>query len=350
MFRLARLRRFSPHPRKSALAGALGLALTFSTPALALEAACQGRDLLSDMPAAARQALDAELARTPYATGNLWQAVHADGTRITLVGTMHLADPRQAAQMATLGPLLDQSQLLIVEASPETETALLARIARTPDLAFITEGPSLLDQLGPEDWAKLKEEMAARGVPGIMAAKFQPWYALLTLSIPACIAKDIKTGGAMGLDRQLIARAIDKGIPLLALEDLDLLLSSLNHGTRDEQLASLRLTLRTQLASPDMVATMLNSYFAGRHRESWSFWRYLDLGLSPADKATVEGEVAQMESALLEGRNLDWIGKILAASKGKTTMVAVGAAHLSDWHGLLNQLKEKGFTLTRLDG
>ncbi len=38
-------------------------------------------------------------------------------------------------------------------------------MAKNPDTIFITEGPSLLEQMGKEEWDALTKAMNARGMP-----------------------------------------------------------------------------------------------------------------------------------------------------------------------------------------
>ena len=57
-------------------------------------------------------------------------------------------------------------------------------------------------------------------------------------------------------------------------------------------------------------------------------------------------ELMEFEDILLTNRNKDWIPKIEAFAKSRKTFFAVGAAHLVGENGVINLLKEKGYTLT----
>jgi len=49
---------------------------------------------------------------------------------------------------------------------------------------------------------------------------------------------------------------------------------------------------------------------------------------------------------MLVKRNLNWIPKIEDLIAKESTFIAVGAAHLAGSMGVINLLREKGFTLT----
>ena len=56
-------------------------------------------------------------------------------------------------------------------------------------------------------------------------------------------------------------------------------------------------------------------------------------------------DIAGSEEALLFNRNKNWIPVMEAAMKTGSLFVAVGAGHLAGEQGLLNLLKEKGYTI-----
>ena len=155
-------------------------------------------------------------ADTPFGTGNFWQATRGDAT-LSIVGTLHLPDPRHDLIMDKIGPRLAATDLLLVEATLDDQSAMQTHIARNPDLMTLTHGTTLPERLDPDVWAAIRDAAAARGVPGFMAAKMQPWFLSLTLSMPAC-ALSAMASGDVGLDALLMRRAAEQGTPVAALE------------------------------------------------------------------------------------------------------------------------------------
>jgi uncharacterized protein YbaP (TraB family) len=96
------------------------------------------------------------------------------------------------------------------------------------------------------------------------------------------------------------------------------------------------------------METMANSYFEEKHAEVFVLGRILGQELSGLSDAEFEAEWAAFEQQLLIERNASWMAHILEI-KDQTAVIAVGAGHFSEDHGLLNQLAQAGYTLTRAE-
>lgn len=311
-----------------------------------LAAQCRGTNLIEQMSAEQRAALDAAIALHPYPEGNLWRA-EKPGSRIDVIGTLHVYDPRVDALMAEAGPLIDSAELLLVEAGPEEVAALQKAAASQPDLLFRPDGPTLPEQLTKQEWQALSEEMRKRGIPPVLASKFQPWYVSMLLSIPVCAASQLAEG-PKGLDEQLMQRAAAAGIPVKALEPYDTAFRAFAALGDMDQVEVLRTALAMAQGADDQFTTLLDSYFAGKHRQIWEFTRMQASSLPGIDPAAGAADFARMEEVLLTGRTVPWMDVLLPAAEGRHVAVAVGAAHLSGEYGLLYLLAEQGWTLAPL--
>lgn len=311
----------------------------------AAAAACTGSDLIAALPDAERATLEAAADAVPYARGNLWRA-ERDGQVIEIAGTYHLNDPRLAPVVAGLAPYLARASLLLVEAGPQEEAALKARIAQEPSLVINTDGPTLPEALPPEVWQQLAEAAEERGIPAFMAAKFRPWYLSMMLSVPPCALGEMTTPA--GLDRQLIDRAAAAGIPVQALEPYDTIFHIFDRLPQEDQLAMVTATLATEEGSEDMSATLAARYFAGESRIIWEFMRSETLKLPGQTPEQVAREFDTMEEAMMTARNRSWIPVIEAAAAKGPVLVAFGALHLSGKAGVLNLLAQDGWVITPL--
>lgn len=311
-----------------------------------LFAQCVGQNLYDALPQAERAQLAAQRDAMPYPTGNFWTARRGDH-RMAIVGTYHLTDDRHAAAVAALEPLLDDASSLLVEAGPEEEAALKSMLAKDPSLLVITKGPTLAEQLSPEDWAALQPAMAARGVPGPMAAKFKPWFVAATLGLPVCAMA--QANARDGLDQRLIKAAETRGIAVRALEPHDTVLKVFERLSETEQLDMIRATLAMEHLGDDMIVTMSDLYFQGDARMIWEFSKHLALSIPGYTPERVEADFAISENALIIWRNQAWIDRIEAAAAEGPAVVAFGALHLSGAEGVLNLLARRGWELTPLD-
>lgn len=320
--------------------------LTFVAALMAFPAVsqtCGNADLIEALTEQERARLDALVAPHPYPEGNLWKA-EKPGSTVTVVGTLHIPDPRLQPLVKKVRPYLDSADLLILEATSDDQMGLQAMAMRNPELFFITTGPTLIDLLGDDVWAEAKARFEALGVPGVMAAKFQPWYASLTLSLAPCAMQVIQSG-EKGFDRQLEDRAKRRSVPIATLDDPEQLLAMFTGADQAQQLEYLRLSLETTTDTAAAMSTLMKAYFEGRVREAWEHSRILIDQLDIPDGEEIFDEVNQV---ILVDRNKSWEPKIASLVSGKNVVLAVGAAHLSGETGVLRALERAGYKISPL--
>jgi uncharacterized protein len=326
---------------------ALTVAVAASLAGSAAVALCEGPSMLDRLSPESRASLDARVAEMPFAQGILWQA-EREGQVLTLVGTMHVHDPRLEAISARVEPMLDEVDLLMLEVTPAEEARMQGALGRNPSLMFLTEGPTLPEMLDEATWAMLADAARARNIPPFMAAKFRPWFLMLSLSMPACAMEHV-VAGEQGLDFTLMDAATERGLKMLALEPWDTLFTVLESGTMEEQLDFLRMGVLESDLQEELFVTMLDGYFAGEVGQVWELGR-LSLDFIPGiAEAEADALFAEMEERLLTARNIAWIPVIeAAAAEHGRVMVAAGAAHLPGELGVLALLQARGWTITPL--
>ena len=317
-------------------------ALCLATP---LTAQCVGQNLIAALPAADQSALRARADEQPFAVGNYWQATRGS-QMIHLIGTYHFTDPRHDTTMATLAPVLAAAQTLLVEAGPDEDAALIARLSAEPSLMISTDGPTLPQLLPPEDWKRLSAALTDRGFPPFMGAKFRPWYLTMMLSIPPCEMK--VAAAARGLDKLIMDAATAQGLTIQALEPYDTIFGIFDTMPMADQLAMITSTLALEDKSTDMAITLADAYFAQEGRLIWEFTRTLTLQLPEYTPEQVEKDFAVMEESLMKKRNRSWIPVIETAAAKGPVLVAFGALHLSGDEGILNLLAAQGYKIERL--
>ncbi len=309
-------------------------------PALATAQICGTTDLTETFTAEETAFLEERLAGVPFAEGLTWEA-EKDDSRVIVVGTLHIPDARFDPIVAKLTPEIEASDLLILEATREAEAEMAQMAATNPGLFFLTDGPSLIDLLEPEEWDQVSRELSSRGIPGVVGAKFQPWYASLVMAVPTC-ALGAMQAGEQGLDRRLETVAEEAGIAVQGLEGAEAVLNVFAGETIEDQLEGLRITIGTQDPDNANTSTLVELYFDGRTRASWEVSRVL------IEREGIEGgqEMFQeVEDSLLIGRNEDWEPIMNDLIAGKDAVIAVGAAHLSGETGVLRALERAGYSV-----
>jgi uncharacterized protein YbaP (TraB family) len=308
-------------------------------------AKCSGKNLFSEMPPDKLATLTAAADAVPFPRGNYWRATKGDAV-VTLIGTYHFDDPRHDPTLATIAPVIQSASTVLVEAGPEEEKALKALIARDPGKMMIMDGPTLLEQLPPDVWNDLSTALSLRGVPGFMAAKLQPWYVAVLLSVPPCAMAQMKD--PKGLDGLVIDTAEAAGVPVRGMEPFDTVFKIFGDMTHDEMVAMIQSTLAVEPQAEDYSATLADSYFAGESRIIWEYMREVSYDMPGYTREQVDAEFARMEDLLMISRNQAWIPVITEAAEKGPVFVAFGALHLSGDQGVLNLLQNEGFTLEQL--
>lgn len=322
----------------------IALALILALPAAPLAAACAGKDLVRDLPAEDRAALDAALAATPFSHGNAWRATRGSAV-VDIVGTFHFDDPRHDEAMTVLMPRIDMAAVVLVEAGPSETRKLQSEMATRPDFLFVMSGPTLPELLPEDDWDSFSAAMAARGVPSIFAAKMQPWYATMMLATPPCMMQAIAEGQTRGLDQRIIERAEQRRIPIRALEPFDTAFKLFQGLPQDLQVGMISMTLAMGDLSEDMMATLSAAYFAEDARVTWEFGRFAAYRTPGMTREEVDESYKAMETALMVRRNESWIPIIEENARRGRVFAAFGALHLSGENGVLVLLEKAGFRI-----
>ena len=303
---------------------------------------CDGTDLIAALPQEAQADLRAEAEAMPYPEGLLWRATRGD-TEITLFGTYHFPHEATEAHLEALRPLIAEAEAVYLEISNADQDAMQEALAEDPSLMFITEGPTLPDLLGEDDWALFAEEMRARAIPPFFAARFKPVWAAMMMGIGPCEARN----GAMdgdGIDHLIGVYAGELGNPSRSLEDFRVLMGMLDGFEMDEQLEMIRLFFAWTGSPDDMAYTLRQRYLAEEIALIWAYSKSVSLDFG-GDSAAQDFE--RFEEMLLTRRNTDWI-EVLSAAPEQRLFVAAGAAHLPGETGVLRLLENEGFTIERL--
>lgn len=318
--------------------------MLLSPVAVAAQSVCDGADLIDQLPAEETAALMETLAQTPYAEGLLWRA--SKGNRvIRLFGTYHFHHAQTDAHLERLKPLIEGADRVYLEISKQGQEDMQAAMAADLSMMFITEGPTLPDLLGPEDWQTFSSAMTERNIPGFMAAKFKPFWAAMMLGIGPCEAKS----GALedsGIDTLVAEHADQMDVDQHSLDDPLSLMFLLDADPLEKQLDMIRLSLGWPVDFDDMSYTLRERYLAEQVGLIWSF---SELEALKYGGPTAEQDFERFTELLLTERNRNWVDILVAeVADGETVFVAVGAGHLPGEIGVLHMLEQEGFVIERI--
>lgn len=245
-----------------------------------------------------------------------------------LFGTMHLIQKQYYYFPESLEKIIRKSDLIVTEIDLDE----LNNQAKAMELMTLKEG-SLFDYFTTSqedsliDWMKdnLKIDSAAfyAGFD-----KFKPLVLMQTILQMKFIGKTESYEGTIG---KLAAKHKIETLGVEGIEDQIALFDMLS---KEDQAEMVMETLRD---GEKQIKTMneLQAIYKRQNVDS-IYWFMQQEG----------GSIAREQKLFLDNRNQNWIPKIEEFMKGKTAFIAVGAGHLGGENGVINLLRQQGYTLT----
>jgi uncharacterized protein len=329
------------------LAACLAL-LASALAAPAALAACEGAnmlDVLAHTDPASHAAIVAQADATPNGEGRFWRVERPGTAPSHLFGTFH-TDQAVATVPAAAWQALDGARIALFELSAAEQEAMQARLAGDRAFAFDETAPPLSRRLDPDRLAIVARALAARGIAVGQAERMQPWMLFSLLAMPVCHLEEL-AAGATSLDNAMADRATAAGIPHAGLETYEAALAAFRSIPPDDFLAMLVETSAMLDREEDIFRTNLDLYAAGRLSTIDAFGRWMSTRpRSRPDSAALYDEVM---AELVGGRNRAWLDRLEPELARGGAFVAVGALHLPGADGLVQLLRDRGWTVTRVE-
>ncbi|HHZ10826.1 MAG TPA: polysaccharide biosynthesis protein GumN [Rhizobiales bacterium] len=305
--------------------------------------ACKGVDLMEALkkedPDAARK-IEEEARATPNGSGLLWRIEKAGLTTSFLFGTMHMTDARVTTLPPAAQAAYDASSTVVIETTDVLDQAgMMAAIMQKPELMMFTDQTTLQSLLAPDDAAAVEAALAARGIPLASVAKMKPWMLSAMVALPACeMAR--KAAGMPVLDVKLAEDAKAAGKELLGLETVTDQLEAMASLPMEFHVRGLVDTLKLGDRMDDVVESMIALYLKGEVGAIWPLFR----NVLP-DSAEADGYAA-FEEVMVTARNRTMALEAEPVLRKGGAFIAIGALHLPGKEGVVELLREAGYTVT----
>jgi uncharacterized protein YbaP (TraB family) len=253
-------------------------------------------------------------------------------SEMVLFGSIHVLPPGLDWRPKALLDALAKSDDLWFEVPVDDATNM--QIARmTAQAGILPPNRSLFALLPPADAAQLLRIADAFGVDKAALDRFQPWLAEIALA--GALIRKAGASSEHGVEAAVSAAA-PATAQRRALETPAQQIAILDGAPFDEQVVSLRETMREMEEEPDALMVLMRAWLAGDtkvlEREA-----YEELGrVSPA-----------AVRRLLTDRNARWARQLDTRLKGKgRTVVVVGVGHLVGPDSVPAKLRALGYSVT----
>jgi uncharacterized protein YbaP (TraB family) len=307
---------------------------------------CHGTDMLPELqqksPELYAQVV-AESRKVPNAEAVLWKIEKPDLAPSYLLGTMHLSDPRVTVLSQKTKEAIAQSKSVALEVADLSQQAMTTAMADARDLIVYSDGKSLKQELSADEYAKAKEVVSKSGMPAEFAATLKPWLVGMLLATSDCERKQ-RAAGAMILDRRVAAEAKKDGVTVTGLETIEGQLKALASIPEDQQIAMLKVGLKYLDRDDDLIETLVQMYLKRNIGAAMPFQ------IALAEEAgTPASAFDGFTRKILVERNARMLTAAMPMIDEGNAFIAVGALHLVGEKGLVERLRERGFTVTPVE-
>ena len=263
----------------------------------------------------------------------LWR-VHSGSHAVTLLGSIHVLKKENYPLKKSIEEAFDGAQKLVLEIDLQATGAQKSQQV-IMEKAANRDGSTLEQHVSPETYALAEQKARELGIDMRQLSPFKPWFVALTLS--ALKLQKLGLDPNYGVDRYLAGRATQSGKPVVGLETFEFQIGLFDQLVPKEQ----ELMLRETLEEMDLLEKS-----AGAIVQAWT----------QGDSAALEEsllaamrEYPDLYQKLIVDRNRRWLPEIERMIKqGENPLIAVGAAHLVGKDGVIELLKQRGYTVEQL--
>ena len=261
--------------------------------------------------------------------------VEKNGTSSYLFGTVHVGDASMKGLPEKVTKAIDQSEQVVVEVDISKLTPLQMQ-QRSMPFMMLKDGKTLQTELSKQNYNKLKDYFAKKSIDIAMFNGLKPWAVMVTM-----MQIEFQNAGfsdQTGIDKQVLAYAKKQNITIGELETLEQQLQMFD---------GMALLSNEMIEETFEQLADINTYFiklvnAWKNGDMETLTEYYNMSFDDSNY----GEIS--EQVMLVNRNDKWVEQLVPRLANEKLFIAVGALHLPEQHGLIKQLTDAGFTITRL--
>ena len=262
----------------------------------------------------------------------LWEIIGKDLQKpVYIYGTMHLLCKQDAALSNNLKKIISIADEIYFEIDMDDLGQLLSGFS----MGTMKNDTTLTQLYSEEEYQRVKSffDQHGMGMQLQMFSKMQPMLisALVYQTMLPCTDADGIELSIMQLVHQ--QKKEIKGLETAAFQAA--ILDKIPYDTQAKELLnSIDSIKATQAESDEMIKL---------YKEQ-DLDKLLEYSLKSDGGTTTE-----VQDVMINDRNRDWAGQFPNITKNKSLLIAVGAGHLGGKSGLLNLLKENGYTIRPLE-
>ncbi|MEJ8801072.1 TraB/GumN family protein [Pontibacter sp. H249] len=243
-----------------------------------------------------------------------------------MFGTIHALCPEQFSIPEPVQKKLEQCDQLSLEVDMDAPNFM----AELMQSATLPKGITLSKVLKPEEYKLLAEHLAST-----MQLDLKMFDNMKPFMLQSLLLSQLTDCKAISYEQRLVELAHAQGKEVIGVETIREQLAAMDQLPQHMQTEMLVKTVKDMPAARASYLQMVKLYQA----------QDLDGISSIMQEDMPEEEYKLYEKIFLTARNLRWIPVIEREAKAKPTFFAVGAGHLTGDQGVLELLRQRGYTV-----
>lgn len=244
-------------------------------------------------------------------------------------GTMHIL----CSEDATISPGLQTVINNVGQVYLEVDMDDMGQMFSAMTGMNMTDGKKLSDFYTPEEYSRVKGWFEKNGqLPFNMLEHYKPMMlsSMIEAQAMSCPQQD-------GMEMRIMGKAADRNLEIKGLETMAFQVALIDSIPYEDQAKELLQAVDSVQTQKKMMAVLVREY------------KMQNLDSIEALTTSEEGGMEKYLDQMLYSRNRNWIKQFPAIAKEKSTLFAVGAGHLPGKNGVLNLLRQAGFTVKPLE-
>lgn len=262
----------------------------------------------------------------------LWKI---SGNKLTqpsyLYGTIHIIDKDDFFLPEGTLSAIDACDKMVFEINMEDMTDMSAAMGLMQK-AFMSDNLTLKDLLSDEDYKVVGDHFKKKGFPLMFFERIKPMF-LTVFASGDMDPTAMQSGKIKSYEMEFMEMAKDSKMPMGGLETIDFQMSVFDSIPYKDQAQMLVESIQAGDTGSDQFKQMVDIY------------KRQDLNAMQEMFAAEQGGLEGYDDVLLTGRNKNWIPLMIDMMAEQPTFFAVGAGHLGGELGVINLLKDEGYTL-----
>lgn len=266
----------------------------------------------------------------------LWEISGKDlGESSFLFGTIHMIDGKDFFLPTGTLSAIDVSKKMIFELDM-AEMTDPAQLMPLMQKAFMKGDTTLKDLMTTEDYDLVQGHFNKMGLPLFFLERIKPMF-LTVFASGDLDAAGLQNGKVKSYEMEFVKIADENNKETAGLETVEYQISVFDGIPYKEQADMLVETIKSGNTEDDTFKELVNLYLQQDIQGLYDMMKQDD-------------SIEEYEDALLNDRNKNWIPLMKKEMMIQRTFFAVGAGHLGGKEGVINLLKEAGYSVKAYKG